>query len=47
LRRFKRHLNQCAIGCAGSLNMTASTFANDIFAIRPFHGQTKVVVRVH
>jgi hypothetical protein len=47
LRSFKWYLNHGAISCVGLLNMTESTFANDIFAIRLFHGQAKVEGRSH
>jgi hypothetical protein len=47
LRSFKWHLNHGATGCAGSLNMTESTFVNDIFTIRLFHGQVKIGIRSH
>jgi hypothetical protein len=41
LRSFKWNLNHGAIGCAVSMNITESAFANDIFSIPLFHGQWK------
>jgi hypothetical protein len=36
VRSFKWYLNHGTIGCAGSLNMTESTFVNDILPIDHF-----------
>jgi hypothetical protein len=47
LRRFKWYLNHGAVGCAGSLNMTRSTFVNDRFSNRLFHGQVQIRVCSH
>jgi hypothetical protein len=38
------HLDHGVIGCAGSLNMIESSFANDLFANPLFHGQGKGAV---
>jgi hypothetical protein len=47
LRSFKWYLNHDAAGCAGSLNMTESSFVNDIFANRLFYRQVKIAARSH
>jgi hypothetical protein len=47
LKSFKWYLNDGAIGCDGSLNMTESTFRNERFTNRLFHGQAKIGVRSH
>jgi hypothetical protein len=44
LRNFKSYLNHGAIGRAGSLNMTESTFINDTLTNLRFHRQAKITV---
>jgi hypothetical protein len=47
LKSFKWHFNQSAIDGAGSLDMTESTFATDIFSIRRFHEKTRIEAPSH
>jgi hypothetical protein len=47
LRSFESFLNSGPIGCGEPLNMTESTFGNDILADRLFHGQGKIRAYFH